>query len=387
MVRWVGLVALLGSIVLAGCGEEERERSPTAQAGGDGGGAGGAGGEGGEGGGGSGGEGGAGGGVGGEGGAGGFPAPEVRQLTPRLAGIVDARAADDVREKLFQTDGVDLIHPLNRFYETFPNVFDFVFFLTEAEGSSAVGVHVPINRPAIPGTGIDWAYSDRRSPSATLRSAIALRLGSNGPTLHEVAHHWAVNLSSEFGFSGGHWGYAGVAGQLGGFDPESLFCQTPEGARPPCEPDDDGSTTYLVDNFGLVANGGDSVPYAPLELYLMGLVPPEEVPPIPVFVDVLENTRLPGSIRAIRAQSMRTVTIEDIIEVHGPRALATEAERSLRAAFVLVTAEEPTAEQIELADGWAAMFGCHGADRWLLCFEEATQGLATMRIDLPETRQ
>jgi hypothetical protein len=119
----------------------------------------------------------------------------------------------------------------------------------------------------------------------------------------------------------------------------------------------------------------------------MGLVPPEEVPPIPVFMDVLENTRLPGSIRAIRAQSLRTVTIEDIIEVHGPRALATEAERSFRAAFVLVTAEEPTAEKIELADGWAAMFGCHDADRWLLCFEEATQGLATMRIDLPEASQ
>lgn len=293
-------------------------------------------------------------------------------------------AAHGIHQMLFLTDAGDPIHPLHRFYEVFPDDFDFVFFLTEAPGSPAVGVHMAVNRPAMPGTGIDWPYSHPRSPSPILRSAIALRLGTNGPTLHEVAHHWGVHLSPSFGFTGGHWGYAGVGGQLGGFDPESLFCETPEGARPPCEPDDDGATSYVVDSFGLVANGGDSVPYAPIELYLMGLVPAEEVPPIPVFEDVLEDTRLPDFRRVIRAQSLRTVTIDDIVDVHGPRAPAAPEDRTFRGAFVLVTAEEPTLEQIELADSWAAMFGCHDEDRWLLCFEDATFGLASMDIDLPE---
>lgn len=310
--------------------------------------------------------------------------PEVRRLTPRLAGIADPRAAEDVRGKLRQTPGVNLSHAMERFYEVFPDEFDFLFFFAEVEDASASGLHVPVNRPAVPGTGIDWGYSDPQSPSARVRSAISLRLNTNGPTLHEVLHYWAVYLSEELGFEAGHWRYAGIHGQLGGFDPETLFCQSPEGARPPCDPEPEGATTYLVDDFGLVANGGDSVPYAPLELYLMGLIPSQEVQPIPILVDVEEDTRLPDHRRAIRARSLRTVTIDDIIDAHGPRELAPPSERSFRAAFVLVTEEEPTMEQIELADTWAAIFGCLEPHMSRLCFEDATRGLATMEIELPE---
>lgn len=386
MARWLGLLVLVGVLGLVGCGDEPGGSSPGSQDGGNGGGPGQGGDGGSAGAGGSGGAGGQGGngGNGGSGGGGGTELPTVRVYSPRLAGIVDADVADSVREKLRQNPEADLIHALELFYDVFPDEFDFVFFFTEVEGSSASGIHTPMNRPAIPGTGIDSAYSNPRSPSSTLRSAISLRLGSNGPTLHEVLHYWAVNLSTDLGFYRSHWQYAGVNGQLGGFDPDTLYCQTPAGTRPPCTPEGDGTTIYVVDHFGGIANGGDSVPYAPLELYLMGLIPSEEVPPTPIFVDVVEDELVEG-IRIIRAQELRIVEIEDIIAEHGARTLKTEDERAFRAAFVLVTEEEPTTAQIEMADKWVAMFGCHDPERWLYCFEEATDGLATMDVILPPT--
>jgi len=382
MKRWIGVLALSCTLGLAACDDADDHNGALGHAGAGGSGGGGDGGSGGVGGtggdeapGGSGGS----GGTGGEGGAEG----PVRLLTPRLAGIVDPVAEEAVRAKLAQEPGSTLEYPLKLFYEVFPDEFDFVFFFAESDGPVA-GVHVPVNRPAIPGTGIDFPYLSPEIPAKQIRSTIALQLDTNGPTLHELAHYWAVYLSSDLGFQKGHWGYAGVHGQLGGFDSGRLECMAPEGMEPPCQEDPKGGATYIVDSFGLNANGGDSVPYAPLELYLMGLLPADEVPDIFVLVDVLDDQSLPDGRRAIRAAQIRRVTIEEIIAAHGPRQLATEDERHFRVAFVLVTGEEPTAEQIAKADGWVAMFSCEDPERWVLCFEEATRGLATVEVTLPD---
>lgn len=287
-----------------------------------------------------------------------------------------------MRATLHREPGAKLHEPLKRFYEVFPDEFDFVFFFVESEGLT-YGIHVLVNRPAIPGTGIRWSYRDPNVPAEKLRSAIVLRLGNNGPTLHELAHHWAVELPSSMGFMPPHWGYAGVNGQLGGFDPDSLECENPPGAKPPCEPDDDGPTSYVVDSFGLNANGGDSIPYAPLELYLMGLLPPEEVPDVPIFEGIETSLPLQDGRRLFRARGPRIVTIDDIIAVHGLRPLATEEERHFRAAFVLVTSEQPTLDQIRQADNWVAVFACQKPNARLYCFDDATHGLATISVDLP----
>ncbi|HWV37885.1 MAG TPA: hypothetical protein VN033_05345 [Vulgatibacter sp.] len=364
---WAGLSACGGGV--------ERDGAAAVQPGGSGGGGGG--GSGGDGEGGTGGAGGS----GSEGGAGGSAVGDVRRLTPRLAGIVDPLAAAGIRGKLYLTDDADVFHSLHRFYEVFPDEFDFVVFMTEVGYPPAVGVYTTVNREAMPSIGRKWKIADQRSPSRRVLGAISQKYGSAGPTLHEIAHHWAAWLSNDLGFSQGHWYYAGVNGILGGFDPETLFCEAPEGARPPCEPDFDGFTSYVVDDFGRF---GNFVRYAPLELYLMGLVPPEEVPPTPILREVESNTELPDGRRRIRARSLSTVTIEDIIEHHGLRPLATAEERTLRVAFVLVTEEEPTEEQIETADGFVQVVSCEKPVDWTYCFGDATRGLASMKVDLPK---
>lgn len=77
-------------------------------------------------------------------------------------------------------------------------------------------------------------------------------------------------------------------------------------------------------------------PYAPLELYLMGLAGPEEVPPIEVAVAV---KRLRSDI--FSASAIETVTIEQIIEANGPRLPAVEdSPKHFKLALVVLTDHE-----------------------------------------------
>lgn len=70
------------------------------------------------------------------------------------------------------------------------------------------------------------------------------------------------------------------------------------------------------------------------------------------------NEKRPDSKRLIRTESMRVLTVDDIIEVHGLGPLARDEERIFRTAYVLVAPEEPTEEQIEIADNWVQEIGC-----------------------------
>lgn len=376
MKRSAMMFAVLFLVGFAACGEGDDGKAVTGAGGAGGAGgadaaAGGAGGGGGE------------GGAGGAGGEGGKevakfpPHPKVRRLSSHLVGIVDAEATQGMQEFL-GSQGGDPGPALKILYEVYPDQFDFALFLVESEGST-FGMHKAMNRPRIRGTGAG-PVSDRRSPSRKLRSVIGLKLAPLGPTQHEIAHHWGAYLASKFGFAGGHWGHAGVNGVLGGFDPDTLFCHSPAGKRPPCAPDPDGATSYVVDYYN--PNVGAKY-FAPLELYLMGLVPAEDVSPIPVFRDIVERTDLPGNKLLVRAKSLEEVTIEDIIEAHGVREPASEEDRSFRAVFVLLTAEDPTPEQIEMADEHARAEDCKTSPEWRRCFDESVHGLATLEVEVP----
>jgi hypothetical protein len=146
-----------------------------------------------------------------------------------------------------------------------------------------------------------------------LSSVVARNFGNNGPTLHEIMHRWGASLSTGFGFqqcSGGHWGVAGAGrAQLGGFDPATLV--------------DEGGGEYTAGSFSSFANGGDSVDYSMLELYVAGLASAAEVPdiPIPQNVDCGSFACDDPSCSRVRfsAGALETVTIDDIIALHGPR--------------------------------------------------------------------
>ena len=76
-------------------------------------------------------------------------------------------------------------------------------------------------------------------------------------------------------------------------------------------------------------------PYSPLELYLMGLLPPDSVPPFQVAEDA--GWVIP-SVGLFRASGIKTVTVGDLIATHGPRVPGfPEAPREFRGVYVVVS--------------------------------------------------
>ena len=138
-----------------------------------------------------------------------------------------------------------------------------------------------------------------------------------------------------------HWGVSSVAGQLGGFAPGTVTKVTKN-----------GKTYWEASSFfAHNAAGGNRVPYAPLELYLMGLAPPNVVPPVTVFtglqdvwfeaVDTSANGRVSWELRP-RFVATRTVyTPRQLREKAGPLPSAYDSDVSepkmFRALGVVVT--------------------------------------------------
>ncbi len=127
-------------------------------------------------------------------------------------------------------------------------------------GTAGLGAPAPTPPEALPG----WR---RLRSVVVLGGADGLR---RGPSLRglALAHAGRLTLPGCLPGPGAGWGWSDIGGQLGGAAPGSIEEVAPGRFR----------LRGLRGDPGLVANGGNSVPYAPLELYLMGLLPRQEVP-------------------------------------------------------------------------------------------------------------
>jgi hypothetical protein len=277
------------------------------------------------------------------------------------------------------------------FWEAHPGDYDFVYLLTEAPVSdqAAIGRYWAVRHEDLPEIGLAGDFADPDYAAyPSLRGVVALQLAStqtNGPTLHETMHAWGVFLDPSLGFGRdadtmfySHWGAVGVHGQLGGFDPATLRCTAPDAT----------ATTTCTDArtaaFDPGSNGGDGLPYAPFELYLMGLLPASEIPsPIPLldtghFVSYDEAA---NEIVFTLGSGIRSRTVDEVITaMGGERAPMPTEGRSMRGAMVLVTDGAPSADALSRAEAWARVFGGVDDSSYLISFCEATGGRA--RIDM-----
>ncbi len=155
-----------------------------------------------------------------------------------------------------------------------------------------------------------------------------------GPGIHELLHRWANFVVPTLG---SHWGFSSANGLLGGFDISSLL--------------DHGSNRYSAGLFW--PNGTAGRPFSPIELYLAGFIPPEEVPDLWVAEDgkwVLDSegefVRASDGDPIFTASRITTYTIEDIIAEHGPRVPdSSQSQRDFRAAVILMTDEKHPANR------------------------------------------
>lgn len=142
---------------------------------------------------------------------------------------------------------------------------------------------------------------------------------------HEICHTWGMALGKKLGLLGdrgdvslGHWNsLSDASGQMGAFffsgDKVGRFAYNGDG------------TWRLVPNFAVV-------PYSPLELYVMGLIPSAEIPDI----HLLEDPDLSNPERII-AKSYQTFTAEEIVKNAGGERIpfAGESRKDFRLAFIV----------------------------------------------------
>jgi len=129
----------------------------------------------------------------------------------------------------------------------------------------------------------------------------------------------------------------------------------------------DGTFTQLDDDYYVPATG-----YSNLDLYLMGLITPSEVPDF----FILRNLELIGRDRnghPIFKADRTKVTIEDVIAVHGPRLPDVDhAQKKFNTGIVVIVEHgaKPSKELIDRANGIR--------ERWIDYWETTTGHHASM---------
>jgi hypothetical protein len=347
--------------------------------------------------------------TGGSGGGEPVPLPPGSREVGGIVNLVDAGAAEEleifftVEEPVFVTRREDLVRSFNLFVDHYLEEYDFVFFYTDhpITNAFASGIFQALKLRAEPGgsSEIEIALGGYKTNGRT-RGVIAMNYSTNffGPLPHEVLHYWANALDTRFGFGiglnedfGSHWGYASVNGQLGGFDGATLRCETPANAMPPaCTPLASGRTRYVVGDFAPFTNSYRSVPYSPLELYLMGLAPASEVPQsFQVLIEgtiVTPETQGTGGTVVVEADGIDTVTFAEITARHGMKPMLPAAERAMRAAFVVISAEPASDAVMNDVARMAAAFGARETVANWDPFEMHTLGRATLDTELGARR-
>ena len=271
-----------------------------------------------------------------------------------------------------------------RFFEYFGDEFDFLIFVSNldrfAEPSyTTLNWYVGV-RNNVKGIGKSiHGFGKRWGSEETLQGVIRLaHMGSfsRGPSLHELMHRWAnFVLPSSVP---AHWGFSSANGQLGGFDIADLV--------------DHGSDRYSAGIVGPAGVAANWRPYSPIELYLAGFIPPEDVPDLWVAEDgeyLNENGRLvktEDGDNIFTASKVRTYTIEDIIAEHGERIPnSSQSQREFRAAAILlIDKDHPLVKwQLDAVSADIAAFSYAGADEDddSYNFYEATGGRATITMD------
>ena len=275
-------------------------------------------------------------------------------------------------------------------YRSFDDVFDFLVFLSNLDEYSDNTERVPYGRYRsimndTEGTGRDLLFRRHYGSSGKLRGVVQFPYNQGlrrGPALHEFQHAWA-NYTVPTA-SPSHWGFSSANGQLGGFDGADLV--------------DLGGDQYSAGSFGTIANGGNSVPYSPIELYFGGFVAAEQVPDLWVATDgrwvVVDRRRVETEAGhpVFSASEVRDVTVEEIIAEFGPRVPGQEAsQKEFRAAVILLTdADHPaTPSQLEELSQTVSAFSTNGDDgSSRYNFFEATGGRASMEMgELSQVRK
>lgn len=294
--------------------------------------------------------------------------------TKRAVFLVD-RNRSYFSAALPQTD-IDFPAVLTRFYQTYPDLFDFVVIMPVCTifdptwGYERTPHLVDRVRNNVQHIGLQvYANPGKYGTNGTLLGAIYHGFGNAEIFDHELGHIWGIFIGNELGFSSnGHYlAYSNIECQMTAYPYLSLTKNA------------DGTWKARKIQSGVDDAG---VGYAPLTLYTMGLAPASAVPP----VMVLNNTAWPDYNR-IPANQFTTFTIDDIQDaLGGPRVPAwPTAKKKFRMALIVLTDHTPTAAEGDFFSD-IVRFLCSNAKPvdYAVPFKHATGGAGRLSGKLPK---
>ena len=265
--------------------------------------------------------------------------PSIRypaeQVTPDLYASEYALFVTDPQGEIFHGEPypsvdqeIDLGAASRKFYSIYPDDFDFLVVMPMhptyrptygySEGPVPYATTV---RAAADNIGVDDYYIDDTvdygSPERLL-TVIYHSADYGSMITHEIGHTWSAFIGDAYGlqdqqYMTAHWdANSDIGGIMGMY-------VTPYADDPTTELD--RSSQGLPTNFNLQANPDGSFRvvdahgykvYVPLDLYLMGLIPPEEVPP----VHILTNPDF-SDLEHVTAQDVKTYTYAELVDMAG----------------------------------------------------------------------
>ena len=237
-----------------------------------------------------------------------------------------------------------------RFYQQFNDEFDFLIFVSNVKEQGSLwpfAAHIGVRNDVL-GIGLDIFFDERWGSSERLQSVIFFQydgIGGHydryggywstgfGTLIHELMHRWANYIVPPYG----HWGFNSQRGWLGA----------------PL-----GEFRNLGDGKFSIGRWPPRLPlYSPIELYLAGFIPPDDVPDLTIAEDgkflldeegewVIDDD---GNV-IITASRIKTYTIKDIVAEHGPRVPDhVQSQKDFRAAVILLVSEEYPVVPLDLA--------------------------------------
>lgn len=270
-------------------------------------------------------------------------------------------------------------------YQKFDDKFDFIFFILNETSRPAnlpyagelIGISNVVTGIGLPIYNNAAAYGSL----GKLKSVMALTSKESllyGPSLHELAHNWANFIIDTKGWNGSaeydigaHWGFTGgnTKGQLGGFQESTL--QTNIGGNP---------DKYSVGSFYGIANGGNSVPYTDLELYLMGMIPLTEVANFDVFRGLSQVSTVGSNIEFTASTRVTYDNAKILSDAGGARnPTYVTSQKNFRLLVVILTPTSLTSTEWNTFDDQSEKFGRSSSDGMTIYnFWEATRGLGTL---------
>ncbi|RLD17908.1 MAG: hypothetical protein DRI69_11295 [Bacteroidetes bacterium] len=289
----------------------------------------------------------------------------------------DAYNNQGIREALFQD-----------IYQKFSDQYDFIFLILNEDNrpdNLPFGQLIQVSND-ITGLGLsDFDNTENYGSDGMLQAVIHLTQRNylrSGPSLHELMHNWGnFGIPTESVAAPGnglesfpfipHWGFTGGSsrGQLGGFDQSTLI--------------DNGGGNYNVGSFGPNANGGNSVPFNELELYLMGMIPASDVSNFDVFADITSLTINTDDFD-FEASSRTTYTPASLEALLGTRVPgSTTAQKDFNALIVVLTDAPLTTAEWDVVDNDAERFSRTESDgSTSYNFWEATNQLGTIDFSI-----